>query len=66
MSERVRVVLVAAGTLAHEWSAPLDKRGREDTIFRSDRFEGPRLKQDYPYGSSPVERSAVMDTPPRS
>jgi hypothetical protein len=66
MSERVRVVLVAAGTLAHEWRAPLDKRGREDTIFV---VLGPKahgLGQDYPYGSSPVERSSAMDMPPRS
>jgi hypothetical protein len=44
MSERVRVVLVAAGTLAHEWRAPLDKRGREDTIFCSGGSEGARFR----------------------
>jgi hypothetical protein len=52
-SARIGVALVVAGTLAHEWRAPLDKRGREDTIFRSSGSEGPRLRAGISVGQQP-------------
>jgi hypothetical protein len=39
-------VIVSGGVnvITPEWVTPLDKRGREDTIFHSGGSEGPRLK----------------------